>query len=226
MSFSPEQLQVLYTAQLMNGCNSVKCENPSCRSCPKFNIRLTNRTSVDKIASKMVKEHDRHNKLCKTISPLLLRPDILSNIVHFSMFANDFIHDKNIDPEKATFLNDTFSEPLAFSHIFLARDGPLSQSDLNINEELAMDIHRTCSNRSNILENQAQNFLRLIQYFTSSPIETTDKLRGLLLLFCFPSLFPDDFEHGLKPVIQAIFDFSEEMKNCMFNTLSDYLLVI
>ena len=176
----------LYLAQILNGCNNINCTNPNCHSCSAFQFKFDSIEKAEEIAKSLAKSHAKKNKLCSTLSPLLLNPHILMDIVHFNSFSKKVIFHQDISAD-LKYLEAALNDVNVFCHLFLGNDENINKNDLNFNIEACNDFCKACTTNSDVLKQFSQNFSQLLTSILAQPNNCLHVLRGIFILFLYPT---------------------------------------
>lgn len=220
-----EELLQFYYAQLLNGCNAVKCNNIYCRSSgDQFEYKDMTREDLDLVVVDFASENETQPRLCPTLSPLLLKPSLYMKLFTFHEFYNAFIHDQQIKKTQMQTLRNVLSDYDAFSHLFLKTDTILSGNDLSFDSNMAEEFYETINRRTGIISRLLNDYTHTIkQIFSISKEETLHWIRSIFVSFLFPCYLPriasDKF---LIPLMKTVIRMSPRAISIFCNTLANY----
>lgn len=217
----------LYFYQFTSGCDCINCPNRYCINNSKFIYSDLSKEEQYKNAMKCAHEPDSANNLCTNLPYNILHPNYQNQLEAFRKFVLSFIpKDKINTKETVQQLRQNFLDKNIFGFILLANNQPLSVLNSAIDDELFYDFSTKLSSIPHLNSAVLDCINTISKLLTdesdpSNGIEKYSKLRSILILFYFPSVFhPPCFKTILEPLLHQIQKLSKQTIQILIHWLS------
>lgn len=212
-------LASLYQKQLTIGCNAINCTNKNCRSCPGFFYEGFE--DIESVIQELVGHHSNNNSLCETLSPILINPGMVDQIMNFTDGLQIFEGKGEITEAYTQLFSLIMNNFDYFSHMFLFNNEPMTLDNLNIDIDAFIRYYNAIKNREDYLIDFAPKFYKIMEFIIDTKVDTYHSIRATILLFLYPQYFdPSHVTSHVIPLLSKIMHYEEKALKVFQNELA------
>lgn len=218
------QLITSYFYQLQDGCDSIYCQEPECKSNPSFQYHFSNPNEIAYQAIKNTLQHPYADHLCPGINPIKLDPVLHQDLILLNNIARQLIKTNG----KFTMTDENqvdynfLSNPTVFPFFLISNSEKLSVENMAIDEDEFLQFVRILQQKPAFLI-PFPSFLQLVDQINQSYSNTYHHIRALILLLCFePYLTDEDRSFDLLDgIIRHIEQMPQRSHDTFFKALTN-----
>lgn len=221
-----EKLITQYFTQFTEGCDSIECQEPECRSCPSFSHDFKNANEAAYAAIKAALTHPFDDHICPGINQIKINPILRNDLVYLDTNIKNYINSYRQNPEnQAIQLGNlqilTRSE--LFPYILLSNEDKLSPQNLAISDDLFSDFIRMIKHVYQKIRVIQKSFEIMVNEIITGNSNTYHHIRALIILFCFEPFYTvgqgDSKYKLLNSIIHHIVNLPPKHRNLFFEAL-------
>ena len=234
----------LYYIQLTEGCISIRCNHPQCKSSPNFIYSSETNDSLREKANAFAINHQHENLLCPNFPVTLYDFSIFEDVILFNDFISNFIRHRSVQntAKIVSIISNIRSYPFLFSDDLNEIDFYSIHPPPELIEDFIV-AEKSNAKDLQFLRQSHNDMVTLLIRNTPEAIKQIDSLyhlRAIYISFLFYSLFSEnqallfdlikhtmsllpDSHSLLSDMISKSPLFIEELNSVIQNALSDYI---
>lgn len=213
----PKEIVRSYIVQALHGCNALCCTNPECLSCPDFAHKDMNQKELFKNATILAGNHISDPKLCQTINPILVNPELKKLVENFPSL--EALIKKEVVLKNFT---DVFDEPKTFGFVLINKKDaePCKEMGLVLDDEYLKSYFMYLSEEKDLVNDLNEHLNTLALQLSTMDFETYYNLRAHILCLFFLSLYNySDCSKPLNELVSHLIKIYQKNVKIVFETL-------